>query len=197
MSRLVLYACLLTVAGCFERSTAEPRFFRPDSALLREPTEAAQDATPSRTAVTIRLRTVEAGPFLRERIVWRASSVEYGMYEQRRWREVPASYVERALRSALRRSGSVRFSDDPHVPSLQIEVVAFDEVLAPAHAAVVEVVVSLHDKSGQMLLDGPFSAEAPIVGDDPVTMARAMGSALDGVASSMGDAISKAVARRK
>ncbi len=83
------------------------------------------------------------------------------------------------------------------MPSLQIEVVAFDEVLAPAHAAVVEVMVSLHDKSGQTLLDGPFSAEAPIVGDDPVTMARAMGSALDGVASSMGDAISKAVARRK
>jgi uncharacterized lipoprotein YmbA len=196
--RFLLYPLLLVAAGCFERSTAQPRFFRPDSTLLGERTDAvAQEARPSRSPVTIRLRTVEAGPFLRERIVWRASSVEYGLYEQRRWRDVPASYVERALRAALRRTGDVRLSDDPHARSLQIEVIAFDEVLEPAHAAVVEVALSLRDGSGQLLLDGPFGAEAPIVDDDPATMARAMGSALDAVASNMAEAISKAVVPRK
>jgi uncharacterized lipoprotein YmbA len=198
MMRLVPYVILTLAAGCLARNAAEPRFFRPDSTFLREPTDAmTQEATPSRSAVAIRLRAVGAGPFLRERIVWRASAVEYGMYEQWRWREVPASYVERALRSALRRSGDVRFSDDPRVPSLQVEVIAFDDVLAPAHAAVVEVAVSLRDKSGLLLLDRSFSAEAPIVGDDPGTMVRAIGGALDVVATNMAQAISRAVVTRK
>ena len=76
MRRLVPYVLLLVAAGCFERNSAEPRFFRPDSALIREAGGATTpEATPSRSAVVIRLRAVEAGPFLRERIVWRASSV--------------------------------------------------------------------------------------------------------------------------
>ena len=181
--RVAMAVLLALTAGCFARNAAEPRFFRPDAALLREPPEAMAQGTPSRSAVAIRLRSVDAGPFVRERIVWRVSSVEYGVYEQWRWREVPASYVERALRSALRRGGRVRLSDDVFVPSLRVELVAFDEVLAPTHTALVEAVVSLRDKNGQILLDGPFSAENPIAGSDPAAMARAMGGALDAVAS--------------
>jgi uncharacterized lipoprotein YmbA len=196
-ARLAMGLLLALAAGCFARNAAEPRFFRPDSALLREPAAEIAPAAPSRSVVAIRLRAVEGGSFLRERIVWRASSVEYGVYEQRRWREVPASYVERALRSALRRTAGVRFSDDPRVASLRVEVTAFDEVLAPAHVAVVEAAVSLRDKNGQLLLDAPFSAEAPIADDDPVTMARAMGGALDRVAPQIAEAVAKAVVPRK
>jgi len=197
MARLAMGLLLALAAGCFARNAAEPRFFRPDSALLREPAAEMTPAVPSRSAAAVRLRAVEGGSFLRERVVWRASSVEYGVYEQLRWREIPASYVERALRSAVYRTAGVRFSDDLRVPSLHVEVIAFDEVLAPAHVAVVEVAVSLRDKSGQLLLDAPFSADAPIADDDPATMARAMGSALDRVASQMAEAIAKAVVPRK
>jgi len=197
MKRLAICGLLALTAGCLARNAPEPRFFRPDSTLLREPLPATDAPRVSRSVAAVRLRAVEGGPFLRERMVWRTSAVEYGEYEQRRWREVPAAYVERALRAALRRSQAVRLSDDPRVPSLHVDVLAFDEVLAPTHGAAVETWVSLRDKSGQLLLDAPFTAQKPIVGDDPATLAQAMGGALDEVASRIAEAVTQAVTKRK
>ena len=193
MWRAAVCALSIVAAGCLARNAAEPRFFRPDAALLRD-TADPPPAAPARPAHAIRVRAVEAGPFLRERIVWRTSPVEYGLYEQRRWLEPPASYVERALHAALRDTPGVRVSDDPRAPALRVEVTAFDEVLAPAHAAAVEMAVSLRDPSGRLLLDRPFGAQTPIADDDPATTARAMGGALDAVVSEVAGAVAKAVA---
>src|SRR5262249_51919645 len=97
MKRLKALLVALALAGCVFRQTDVPRYFRPDSkGLSPEPT--LQDAAPART---IRLRAVRARPLLRERIVWRTST-EYGMYEQRRWSDLPEAYVEQAIASALR-----------------------------------------------------------------------------------------------
>jgi len=191
-ARVAAIVLLVVAAGCFTRNAGEPRFFRPASVLLDDATEPAPAS--SHSPVAIRIRAVEAGPFLRERIVWRTSPVEYGLYEQRRWREAPTSYVERALRAALRRDARVRVSDDPRVPALHVDVIAFDEVLAPQHAAVVEASASLRDGKGQLMLDRPFAAEEAITGDDPALLARAMGSALDTVASRIADAVGDATA---
>jgi ABC-type uncharacterized transport system auxiliary subunit len=172
---------LVLAAGCLLRTSEPPRFFRPESSAIDGPVE-VDPGTSATAAVPVRLRSVEAGPFLRERIVWRTSAVEYGQYEQRRWRELPAVYVERALSTALLATPGVRLSDDLHASALRAEVVAFDEVLVPAHVASVGIEVSLHD-GARRLLEHTFTADVPIVDDDPISMARAMGHALDDVSS--------------
>lgn len=188
----VVILVLALAAGCLARNAAEPRFFRPDSALLSDSHAGDPPPASSGPIPVVRLRAVDGEPGLRERVVWRASPLEYGFYEQRRWHELPASYVERALRAAFRKSARVRLSDDLHVPSLRVVVTAFDEVLAPAHVASVEATASLHDAHGQQLFERPFAAEAPIAGDDPAAMARAMGGALDTVATQIALAVADA-----
>lgn len=192
MTTRAAVVCLALAAGCLARNAAEPRFFRPDSALLRDAPDSGGPAAIPRSARAVRIRAVEGGSFLRERVVWRASTVEYGFYEQRRWRELPASYVDRALRAAFRKTGRVRLSDDLRVPSLYVELTAFDEVLAPAHVAVVEATASLRDARGHLLLERPFASEKPIAGDDPAAMAGAIGAALDVVATRIAEAVADA-----
>jgi ABC-type uncharacterized transport system auxiliary subunit len=171
------------------RNAAEPQFFRPESAAL----EGAQDAPPERAGTPVRLRPVQGTPFLRERIAWRASSVEFGLYEQRRWTELPASFVERALETTLRRTPGIQLTDAPRTAMLRVEVVAFDEVLAPGHVAAVSLAVSLEDGEQRRLLDRTFSVEEPITGEAPAATATAMGKALDTavaeVAGAVGDAL--------
>ena len=184
---LLLAPALL--AGCLFRNTAAPpRYFAPGSAAV----EGEADA-PVVGGVPIQLRSVHGIDFLRENIVWRVSQVEYGQYRERLWSELPATYVQRALAAALHRTRGLRLTDDVHAPALRVEVVAFDEVLAPAHAATVSLAASLRGADGGLLLDGTFTADAPIAGDDPATMAEAMGRALDDVTTAVATAVAAAV----
>ena len=177
------------VAGCLFRNTsAPPRYFAPD------PTTAEREANDdpveaSSTSAPLQLRAVHATAFLRERIVWRSSSVEYGQYGERLWSELPATYVQRALTAALRRTPGLRLTDDPTAPALRVEVLAFDDVLTPTHAATVSLAASLRDAEHGRLLDRTFTAAAPIADDDPATMARAMGRALDEATAAVAAAV--------
>jgi len=136
---------------------------------------------------------VHGTPFLRERIVWRASDVEYGLYEQRRWSELPSSYVERALATALRRTPGVALTDDVRAAALRVEVVAFDEVLAPSRTATVSLLVSLRDPKRGHLLDRTFSVDEPIAGETTAATAVAMGKALDAVTGEVARAVAQSV----
>jgi ABC-type uncharacterized transport system auxiliary subunit len=168
----------LTLAGCLFRTSEVPRFYRPASAALDD--IGAPQATPPTEGAPIRLQTVHSAPFLRERIVWRASPVEYGLYEQRRWFELPSRYVRRALVTTLRETPGLRLGDDTSAPRLDVEILAFDEVLAPRHEASVALAVTLRD-STRKRLDHTFSAQVAIVAGDGAAMAQAMGQALDEV----------------
>jgi ABC-type uncharacterized transport system auxiliary subunit len=187
---VVLLAGLL--GGCVFRAADAPRYYRPDSEALSA--ELPPDATAS--AMAIRLRAVRARPFLRERIVWRTES-EYGMYEQRRWSELPEAYAERALVSALGRTSDVGVTDDTSVPALYAEVVAFDEVLSPAHVANVAIAVSLTGAGFHHVLERTFSVETPIADGDPRSLARAIGAALDDVTAQVARAVSTSLASVK
>lgn len=182
---------LLLLAGCVFRDAAEPRYFQPESRAL-----AGSDAPRESGGTAVRLQSVGATPFLRERMAWRASSVEYGLYEQRRWSEPPAGYVQRALESALHDTPGLRLTDAFDAPTLRVELVAFDEVLAPAHVASVALVVSLRAKDRTRLLDRTFAAESPIAGDTPAAVAAATGQALDAVVAEVASAVASALAAR-
>ena len=184
---------VLLATGCVFRNAPEPRFYRPESAALAGEAEvpsAAEDAAP------LRLRPVRGTPLLRERIVWRASPVEYGLYEQRRWSDLPASYVERALENVLRGTSGIRLTDAPGAAALHVEVVAFDEVLAPARVAAVSLAVVLIDAERDRLIDRTFSAEVPIANGMPAATAVAMGKALDEVVEAVAGAVGERLQRR-
>jgi len=183
---------LLLGAGCVFRNAAEPRFYRPESVALDE----AVTEPPDRDGIPLRLRPVHGTPLLRERIVWRASAVEYGRYEQRQWSELPASYVERALKSAFRKTSGVRLIDAPGVATLRVEVVAFDEVLSPTHVAAVSLAVTLDDSELHPLLDSTFHAEEPIASPAPAATATAMGKALDAAVVEVASAAATVLQRR-
>jgi len=187
--RAACLALALLATGCVFRDPGAPRFFRPESAAL----DSAPEASPERSGIPLRLRPVQGAPLLRERIVWRSSPVEYGLYEQRRWSELPASFVERALESTLRRTPGIQLSDGPGGATLRVEVMAFDEVLAPAHVAAVSLAVSLEDRAQLRLFDRRFDAEEPIGGDEQAATATAMGKALDAVVAEVAVAVGDAL----
>ena len=173
---------MVVLAGCFR--PAPPRYFAPD-------VPAAQDA---RGPVRVRLGIVRSPIHLRESITWRRSEVEYGFYEQRRWTELPSTYVERALyRELFPAGGPVPVAAD--VPVLTAEVRAFEEVLGPVHEARVALAVTVAD-SRCIWLRRTFEATRPLSSDDPDALARALGESLDEVARTTGDAVRKALASR-
>lgn len=188
MKRWSLAAALL-LAGCLFRPDAELRWFQPDSqAVAGAATE--EEAHPA-GAAALRLRRVQAAPFLRDRIVWR-SDVEYGVYEHRRWTQMPASYVEQALRHELFNHRGLRRGEIT-APALDVDVRAFDEVLAPAHEARVELAVRLVTAEQEPLLERVFTARRPIGDEEAGSVARAMGAALDAVVADLGGAVATAL----
>jgi ABC-type uncharacterized transport system auxiliary subunit len=183
-----LLAGLVVLGGCLLRNPDSPRFFRPGSAAL----DGTADP-PATGGTAIRLRGVRSEPFLHERIVWRVSEVEYGRYEQRRWIDLPAHYVERALQRRLRATPGLRLTDDPQAPALHVVVLAFDDVLAPTHVANVALGVTLEDRKHGHLLERRFDARVGIGDGDPASMAKAMGEALDDAVAQVADAVRLAV----
>ena len=178
----------LLVSACVFRTADAPRYYRPEAAGL---SASATDGEAVPTA-TVRLRAMRARPFLRERIVWRTPS-EYGMYEQRRWSELPEAYAERALTAALLRTSRIAVTDDGGVPALSADVTAFDEVLAPAHVANVALTVSLTDPSGHRLLERTFSSEVPVTEGTAHALAHAIGAALDDVCDQVARSVATAL----
>ena len=179
MRRLLVAGVAVGLSACalFSHSDA-PRFFDPEPAARERAAADPAGATTS-VKVPVRLGPVQSSSFRRDRIVWRSSEVELGFYEQRRWTDLPSHYVERALaRELYERRGISRTGAKPAV-TLLADVVAFDDVIAPAREAYVAIFVSLVATDQRQLLVREFTARSPIADGDPASVARAMGVALD------------------
>lgn len=164
-------------AGCLFNNAPPTRYFAPPSAITADDDPSAEPAG----VRLIRLRRVHAAAYLGEQIVWRGSDVERGLYEQRRWTEFPSRYLDRAMQRALDRTPGVRLVERGRVPTLDLELVSFDEILAPVHEADVTVIASLRDVEQRPLFERSFTAQRAIADADPASAARAMGMALDEV----------------
>jgi ABC-type uncharacterized transport system auxiliary subunit len=183
--------CAVLLAGCLFRTAEAPRFYRPGSAALDDG-DGAAPAAASTTAAPLRLASVRSAPFLREKIVWRVSDVEYGLYEQRRWFELPSRYVRRALTATIQDTPGLRLVDDIDAPRLDAEVLAFDEVLSPRHEASVALAIRLRQGT-RTALERTYAATVPIEGDGGPAMAQAMGRALDETAAQVAKAVAAAL----
>src|SRR5439155_576740 len=73
--------------------------------------------------------------------------------------------------------------------ALHVDVLAFDDVLAPTHEANVTLAVTLEDRAHGRLLTRTLDARAGIENDDPASMATAMGQALDDAVAQVADAV--------
>jgi ABC-type uncharacterized transport system auxiliary subunit len=183
-SRWVVAVVLL--AGCLlPTPPAPPRYFAP----ILPPSNA--DGAPA----AVDLASVRAPLHLREQIAWRRSDVEYGFYEQRRWTELPSTYVERALSRELFGGGEPLLATGSNLPVLRVEVRAFEEVLAPAHEARVAIALELVD-GGCVRLRRVVAASRPLDGDDPLAVVHGIGDALDDVAHAAGGAVRDALSGR-
>lgn len=185
MSRAIAAALLVLVSGCLApRQPAEPRYFAPQAPIAATPAATRTDAT----GPELRLRRVFAADYLRSRMVWRRG-VELGFHDLQRWTEPPARYVQARLDEELFEKRGLRRVTRPSASSITVELLAFDDVLAPEHRGVVSLQVLLLDQTQVALLDRNFTSSRPIEGDDPEAVARALGEALNEAIDAIGAAV--------
>lgn len=186
MRRAALALCALLASCLPEVMVAEPRYYTP----LAPDSAAPAEVRVSADAPLLRLRRVRAAAHLRERIVWRRSETELGFHDLARWTQPPADLVEQWLARELFERCGLRRALGGANPLLQVDVLAFDEVLEPERAARVELAARLSDARGAALLERTYRVQRPLDGRDSGALARAMGAALgDAIARLGADAV--------
>jgi cholesterol transport system auxiliary component len=185
----VLFACLLPGCNSALLSKSAPldvRYFSPP------PTSGAAERAlpPDTTRPELRLGRISAAPHIGRRIVFRSDAHEVGYYEKLRWTESPDEYVRWDLVQTLfEREGLVRVVSGA-APTLDVELVAFEEVMEPKHVARVILTATLvdgrHERYGRtFVIERPISAK-----DDPASTVEALSSALhEGVERVAGDVV--------
>jgi cholesterol transport system auxiliary component len=156
---------------------------------------------PERTGVVangpaLRFGRVYGGADLGRRIVYGDGAYQVAFYEDRRWTERPDVYIRQALNRALfEEHGFVRELSG-NAPTLDAEVLVFEEVSTPeVHAAriVIRVVLS----TDRVLFEDRVVTQEPVIGYRFDDVVAAMGRALDAsaaeVATRVGAALTKPV----
>jgi cholesterol transport system auxiliary component len=175
---------LVASTGCALLTKAEPlepRFFTPESTA--KPGGGASASAAS--GLELRLARVNAGSSIRDRLVYRDAGHEVGYYEERRWTEKPEAYVRRALSRALFERRGVAQVIAGAAPTLDVDVIAFEEVRAPSHLARVELAFTLHDERAVRLADSVVIEKAVAVTKDEASA--------EAVVQGLGDAMEAAV----
>jgi ABC-type uncharacterized transport system auxiliary subunit len=175
--RVVAGGSLVLCSGCALLSKAQPlspRYFSPEA-----PEQGAVAA--SAVPLELRLGQVEASAELEERIAYRTSEAELGYYETWRWTEPPQVYLRRALsRELFERRGLVRVISGV-APTLDVELVSFEEIRDGTPRGRVEVRISLRGER-RVLLERSLRVERPIAsgseGDAPLRLTKALSLAL-------------------
>jgi cholesterol transport system auxiliary component len=156
-----------------------PRYFSPEGARAMRPTP------PAESGLELRLGRVSSDAFIRDRMIHRDSAYELGYYDERAWTEKPEMYVRRAVERELFDDQGIQRVVSGAATTLDVDLVAFEEVRGPAHVGRVELAFVLYD-------DRTVRVSRTIVVDRPI--ADAKGDALaPAVVSAIGDALAAAV----
>jgi cholesterol transport system auxiliary component len=185
-----MFACLLPGCSSALLSKSEPldvRYFSPRPAAAAE-----RELPPGTSRPELRLGRVSAAPHIGRRIVFRSDAHEVGYYEKLRWTESPDEYVRWDLAQTLfEREGLLRVVSGA-APTLDVELVAFEEVKEPQHVARVILTATLidgrHERYGRtFVIERPISS-----GDGPEDTVAALSSALhEGVQRIAGEVVSQ------
>ena len=195
--RCALLLCALSAlfaAGCALTTKSEPtapRYFSPERAgdVTRPATRQAGPMA------ELRLGRVSAASHLDERIVYRDSEYELGYYQERRWTESPDQYLKRRLARVLFEERGLLRVVGGAAATLELELVAFEEIRAPKRLARVQVTTRLHDQRSvrweeTLTVDQPVAA----TGDGADVMVEALGTALRAVVDRVADRVVRELA---
>lgn len=166
MKTLIGIAVLaFTVSGCALTSKGDAlaiRWYTPEAAKAQL-TSASTGGPVAEAAPQLELGRVTSGINLREKIAYRDAAFEEGFYEDKRWTERPEVYVRRELEHALYEEHGMRRALAAQAPALEVEVLAFEEVIGPgpSHAARVQLKAVVHDEQ-QALLEKTYTVERPV-----------------------------------
>lgn len=134
----------------------------------------------------LRLSPVLASAALGDRLVQRISDYEVRFVDSIRFADAPDVLVRRALSAELyQRGGFVPSDVAPR--SLEVELVAFEEVLGPRHEARIALVVRVVGGAGAAAEERRIEARSPIEGSDAALVAEALALALESAAAEAAD----------
>jgi cholesterol transport system auxiliary component len=181
-------ASLSFAPACALLSKSEPnipRYFSPETASA----PAAPTAPMPESGLEMRLGVVKADGYIKDKIVHRDSTYEVGYYEERLWTDKPEAYVRRALARDLFDRRGVREVVSGVGTTLDVDVVAFEEVMKPRHVGRIELTYVLYDDrivrlSRSIMVERPIAdAKGDAAAGAAVqAMADALAAAVDGVA---------------
>jgi cholesterol transport system auxiliary component len=198
LSALGTSACALTSKA----ELVEARYFSPERVKPRlesaDAATATRDVAP-RGALELRLGRVSSGPNLREHIAYRDAAYELGYYDELRWTERPEAYVRRAFGRALFEEHGLHRALGGTAPTLEIEVIAFDDLRLPTgRAARVQLRVMLYEDDG-VLFEDTLTVDRAVSGDKPKIedVVAAMASALDAAAEQITVKAERTLAARR
>jgi len=178
-----LSSCALTSKG----EALSARYFSP---TLEAPAAAGAASTP----LELRLGRVEPAAYIEERIAYRVSATELAYYEDRRWTEPPEQFVRRALESELFERRGFRRVVSGVAPTLDVEVLSFEEVRPGAPRARLSLLITLRDDR-RALFERTISVDTPLgAGSDPgPALAEAMAAALGDVTRRVAEQVGTAL----
>lgn len=188
MKKLLLAVFL---SGCALTSKSEPldvRYFTPEKV---KPQLTAATSNPNQgDAPVLELGRISSGSNVREKMAFRDASWEVGYYEDRRWTERPEAFVRRELgRTLFEGRGFRRSISDGTAPTLEIELIAFEEIRAkPLHVARVQLRMILHD-GREVLHEETITVDKPLPNNESSTEAvvAATAEALDAASAQVAD----------
>jgi cholesterol transport system auxiliary component len=181
-------AALMTT-GCALTSKSvpiSPRYFSPE----RPADTARSNPKPSGVPLELRLGRISSSSYLDERLVFRDTAHELGYYEERRWTEEPEEYLRRLLGRVLFEERGLRHVVGGIAPTLEVELIAFEEIRTPKRVARVQLTARLQEArlvrwEETLTVDQPISEDSK--GDDADAMVAAIGAALGSVVDKIAD----------
>lgn len=182
---LYLAAIVASLTGCALTTKSAPMVVRYFD-LPAAPASTVEPAPmPAPAPVRLRLGRVTSSAHLRFRIVERTSAVELRAYDSLRWTDYPEVYVRRAVTRALFADGELAQVVGGAVPTLDLEVVGFEQGRSPAGPiGRVELRYQLRDDRA-VLAAGRIAIERPATARGFDGVIAAIGAALDAAADEL------------
>jgi len=173
----VAVATLLPGCALMSRGkSVETHWYTPDQA--RE----SLGVTEPQGGCPLRFGRVTSGADLGKRIAFGDGAHRVGYYEDLRWTEHPDQYVRRALETTLFEGGVFRRTTAGPAPTLDVELLDFEEIKSPTgHAAHVAVRVALATDTDQF--ERTVVVSQPVAGTRFDDFVAAMGRALQETAN--------------
>lgn len=193
----VLSVCVaVAAAACALTRKARPlevRYFSPEPAVAATQRGGAGSATASIGAPVapgrLRIGQISSAANLRYEIVRRTSAVELEPYETLRWTERPDAYVGRAVSRALFDRGGLEQAVSGAAPTIDVDVIAFEEVVDGDHRAGRVSLRYRVDDERDVIASGVVTVSVPATGRDIDDVVRAIGTALGRAADQLADRV--------